>query len=98
MAGDLGRKDVVAQGVAHGARRGVESAGDAAVGSYAAGGDLEEEGVDTFLEGGEFAAVEVFEDAHFHDATMSTDVDVSDAKRRVGAVEQGLLSVCVMNQ
>lgn len=81
MAGDLGREDVVAKGVAHGARGGVERAGDAAVGGYAASGDLEEEGVDAFLEGCEFAAVEVFEDTHFH------KVDVERSGERIDGVD-----------
>lgn len=73
VAGDLWRKNVFAQGIAHGARGGVERAGDAVVGGYAAEGNLEEECVDAFLKGGEFAAVEVFEDAYCGDVNGCWD-------------------------
>lgn len=51
VARDARRKDVVAEGVADGARRGAQRAGEAAVGGDAPGGDLLQEVEDAFLKG-----------------------------------------------
>lgn len=53
VAGDARRKDVVAQGVADGARRGAQRAGEAAVGGDAPGGNLPQEVKDAPLKGRE---------------------------------------------